>query len=208
MRAAARLTPRPLPVLLLLLALGTPAPAAEPPHRARDAFGAEATLLTSHVRSQRGAPVRHYARRLDEHGTHVLTPGLELYYDRALTAPWLQARHVRLAAGRLSDSALHELGYVAVMGRWLLREGPRLDVSLQLGPGLLYRESWRDLPGYEGHALLNETDDFLPGYEWAVLPLGDLDLAWRLTPGLQAVWSIFPGLPYVVMQSVGVRWEF
>ena len=40
------------------------------------------------------------------------------------------------------------------------------------------------------------------------LILGELDLLYRITPELQGVWSIFPGLPYVVMQNLGLRWSF
>ena len=173
-----------------------------------DAFGLELTLLTSHVLSQRDAPVETYTRRLDRDGRHVFTPGLEAYYDRDLVRPLWGARQWRIAGGLVSDSAEHRFVYLALMGRWVLWARGRAVWSLQLGPGLLARESWRDIPGYDPDNLLNESADFMPGYEWAVLPLGDLDLLLRLAPGLELVWSVFPGLPFVITQGLGLRWSF
>ena len=36
----------------------------------------------------------------------------------------------------------------------------------------------------------------------------ELDLQYQLTPRLQGVWSIIPGIPYVITQSLGIRWLF
>ena len=115
---------------------------------------------------------------------------------------------VRVAGGLLSDSIRHRLGYLAVLGRWLLYEGEQIDWSLTFGVGLLARESWRDVEGYKGDNALHESEHFLPGYEWAVLPMGDVDMLYRFSPSLQGVWSIFPGVPYVITQSFGVRWTY
>jgi hypothetical protein len=194
------------PALLVLLALAGPAWQAAPARA--DAFGAEVTLLSTHLRSQRDAPVELYRRRLDDRGRNVVTPGIKLSYDFELSEPLWRARQVRVTAGQLSDSIEHRFGYLAVMGRWVLWEGERFAWSFQAGPGFIYRKSWRDVPEYDPDNLLQESDRFLRGYEWAVLPLGDFNLLYRFTPGLEGVWSIFPGIPYVLMQSVGLRWSF
>lgn len=182
--------------------------AACPRGAAADAVGVEAVLLTSHILSQRDAPVERYKRRLDDKGQHVLTPGVEVYYDFDLDEPLWKARQVRVTFGILRDSVDHRFGYFAVLGRWVLWERERFSGSLQAGPGLIARESWRSLPGYNPDNPLRESDHFLPGYEWIVLPLAELDLLYRFTPSLQGVYSIFPGVPYVVMQALGVRWSF
>ena len=54
---------------------------------------------------------------------------------------------------------------------------------------------------------LEESDTFLPGYEYKFLVLGEIDLLYRIDRDLQGVWSIFPGYPFVIMQSLGLRWS-
>jgi hypothetical protein len=197
-----------LAALAAALACAVLLPVLTPATARADAFGAELTVLTTHVLSQRDAPVQYYPRKLDSKGRFVLTPGLEAYYEWELSEPLWQARQIQLAGGQISDSVEHRLGYLAVMGRWVLAEGGRTTWSLQAGPGFLYRKSWRDVPGYMPDNALHESSRFLPGYEWAFLPLGKLDLNYRIRPGLEAVWSIFPGIPYVIVQSLGLRWSF
>jgi len=165
-------------------------------------------VLSTHVMSQRDAPVELYRRRLDARGQNVITPGIKLSYDHDLARPLWKARQIRFTWGELSDSIEHRFGFVAVLGRWRLWEGERFAWTLQAGAGLIYRKSWRDVPGYLGDNALHQSDHFLPGYEWAVLPLGDFNLLYRFSLTLQGVWSIFPGFPYVIMQSLGLRWRF
>lgn len=173
-----------------------------------DAVGVGVTLLTIHVQTQRDASPENYPRRLDDNGQYVYTPGLEVSYDFDLDEPLWNARQIRVQGGQLSDSIAHRFRYFAVMGRWLLYEGERIDWSLTLGPGIIARKTWRDLPGYNPNNPLRETDHFLPGYEWLILPLGKVELLYRVTPSVELVWSTFPGIPYVIMESVGVRWSF
>lgn len=201
--------PNGLPLTLLLVAAWLLAAGGLWPRLARaDAIEAELTVLTTHVKSQRDAPVELYRRRLDSRGQNVLTPGIKLGYDMDLAQPFWRAHQVQFAWGEVSDSIEHRLGFLAVMARWVLWQGPRASASLELGPGFLYRESWRSVYRYRADNALHESHRFLPGYEWAVLPLGTVDLLYHFAPRLQGVWSIFPGFPYVIMQSVGVRWQF
>ncbi|MCH8882593.1 MAG: hypothetical protein IIA41_03735 [SAR324 cluster bacterium] len=180
----------------------------DPAPASADAFGAEAILLTYHVQDQRDAPVEEYKRRLDDRGQWVFTPGIEVYYDWRFAEPLWKARGIRATAGWVRDSVDHLFGYVAVMGRWMLDDVEPLTVSLQAGPGFIYRESWRDVPGYDPDNPLEESDDFLPGYEYKFLPLGEIDFLYRFTPGVQGVWSIFPGFPFVIIQNLGLRWSW
>lgn len=206
-RRALRIARRPGPALVGLLGALLLAAGPAPPARA-DAVGVDVTLLTSHVKNQRDAPVKYYRRKLDDSGRHIVTPGLDATYDFDLDEPFWTAKQIRIEGGQVSDSAAHTFRYVAVMGRWMLVEGERLTWSLQFGAGLIARKSWRDIPEYDPDNALRESDHFLPGWEWAVLPLGDLDLAYRFTPTVEGVWSVFPGIPYVIVQSLGVRWTF
>ena len=173
-----------------------------------DAVGAELIILTTHVQNERDAPVERYKRKLDRKGRFVLTPGIEVYYDKELSEPLWKARYIRTSAGLLQDSVAHQFGYFAVMGRWILHEGDPLQISLHAGPGFIFRETWRDVPGYRADNVLQESERFLPGYEYKFLILGEVDLLYRITPNLQGVWSIFPGFPFVVIQNLGLRWSF
>ena len=170
-----------------------------------DAVGAEAILLSLHVLSQRDAPVEHYERRIDAGGQAIVTPGIELYFDRSLTETLWNARALRVTAALLEDSVRHRFGYLHLGAVWWLHESERWAIILLFGPGFIFRESWRDIPGYDPDNPLEESDTFLPGYEYKFLPLGSLDLLYRLDPTWQAVWSVFPGVPYVILLSLGFR---
>ncbi|MCH7477786.1 MAG: hypothetical protein IIA14_06760 [SAR324 cluster bacterium] len=173
-----------------------------------DAVGGELIVLTTHVQSQRDAPLHLYDRKLDAEGRYVLTPGLEIYFDRELEEPIWKATEVRFSAGLLSDSIKHQFGYLAFMGRWVFSGSERFEWSLHAGPGLIFRESWRSVPGYLGDNPLRESEDFLPGYEYLFLILAEIDLLYRFSPDLQGVWSIVPGIPFVIVQSLGLRWSY
>ncbi len=97
---------------------------------------------------------------------------------------------------------------MAVMSRIILYQLDRFQTSLHLGPGLIFRESWSTVQGYNPDNPMEESDYFLPGYEYKFMPLGEIDLLFEFTPGFQGVWSIVPGLPYVIVQSVGLRWTY
>lgn len=194
---------KPLPVLLALL-LGMVA--------AREvwanATGAELVLLSMHVQTARDANPKLYQRRLDEQGQYVVTPGVELYHDWELAQPVWAARFVRLTGAEYEDSVLHRAGYVAVTAVWTVHRAEPWEVLFMIGPGLIFRESWRNIPGYKPDNPLDESKDFLPGYEYKFLPLGSFDLLYRISPAWQAVWSIFPGIPYVITHNLGVRWTY
>jgi hypothetical protein len=173
-----------------------------------DAVGGELILLTLHVQSQRDAPVESYERSLDAAGQAIVTPGVELYYDADLAEPLWNARSIRTTAAVLEDSVRHNFFYLSVAGVWWLFDRQPWRVILVLGPGFIARESWRDVPGYRPDNPLEESERFLPGFEYKFLPLGSLDLQYRLVSQWQAVWSVFPGLPYVITHSLGLRRSF
>ncbi|HEX7928776.1 MAG TPA: hypothetical protein VF678_14365, partial [bacterium] len=173
-----------------------------------DAIGAELILLTTHLQQQRDADIARYARRLDDEGRNVLTPGIEVSYEWNLRQPWLLAKQNRVTLGLLSDSAERRFGYIAYLARWEPYTSDTWGVSMQAGPGFIWRETWRVFPEYRANNSLRQSKSFLPGYEWALLPLGEVDLLYAWSSSSKLVWSVFPGIPYVVTQSFGFRWEF
>ena len=186
--------------LLLFFALSGAAPSLA------DQFGAELIILNSHVQSQRDAPVEYYEHKLDAEGQHIFTPGVELYYDRDLDTPFLQSSKLRYVGGLLNDSADHLFGYIGIMGHYPLYKGGTSSVELHIGPGFIFRESWRDIPNYNPDNPFQESDHFMRGYEYRLLPIGEIDVVFQLSDKKEIVWSIVPGVPYIIMQSVGIRW--
>jgi len=174
------------------------------PARAQ-ALGWEVFTITNHVQTVRDAPPKEYVRRMDERGQNVVTPGLGLYYDFRLETPQWVFTEIRPAFGIMQDSIAHWSGFVGVMWRWVMYGDEDFEASLQIGPGLIFRETWRRVPGYNPDNPFDESDHFMPGYEYKFLPIGDVDLLWRLSPRTQFVWSIVPGIPYVIVHSLGLR---
>ncbi len=173
-----------------------------------DTLGAEAIILTTHVQGQRDAPIEYYRRQLDSEGRNIFTPGVEVYYETSLQRPFLHSEKLRFVGGLLKDSIDHRFGYVAILGHYSLYQGEDLGIEFHIGPGLIARESWRSVPNYDPDNPMKESDRFLPGYEYRFLPLGEIDIVFPLSESKELVWSVFPGVPYVVMQSFGLRWTF
>src|SRR5689334_2431323 len=161
-----------------------------------DAIGAELILLTTHLQQQRDADIARYGRRLDDEGRNVLTPGIEVSYEWNLREPWLLAKQNRVTLGLLSDSAERRFGYIAYLARWEPYTSDTWGVGIQAGPGFICRESWRVFPEYRANNALRQSKSFLPGYEWALLPLGEVDLLYAWSNSTKLVWSVFPGIPY------------
>jgi len=188
--------------MLLLLAALPPAAACA------DAWGLEALLLSGHASDRSLRLGERYSRKLSSDGRFVLTPGLELYYDRMPQRAPLGIDVLRFTLGGYLDSMNQKSGYVAILPRWEFPLTGKIDMSFGLGPTLIFRESWKEIPGYRDDGFYNESDSFLPGYQYKPILGGDLDFRYRLAPDLEAVWSIVPAVPYVISQSLGLRWSF
>jgi len=57
------------------------------------------------------------------------------------------------------------------MGRWILHESDPLQISFHAGPGFIFRETWRDVPGYRADNVLQESERFLPYFCQTSSPL-------------------------------------
>ena len=64
------------------------------------------------------------------------------------------------------------------------------------------------MPGYQDDGYCQKSGRFLKGYQYKLIVDAELDLQYQLTPRLQGVWSIIPGIPCVITQSLGIRWLF
>jgi hypothetical protein len=190
---------------LLLAAL----PLVGPPDAARAAgsLGAEVILLSTHLDDATYRHGHQYRRKLTDDGRVVITPGLELSWERPIAAAPFSIDAARLVVGGYWDSIDHFAGYVAALARWDVPLTPRTRVSLGLGPALIFRETWNTISWYRDRGIYRESDWFLPGYQHKIVPGGDVDVLFRIDERWSLVWSVVPAVPYVITQSVGLRWD-
>lgn len=182
--------------LLLCLACTTKAHA--------DAVGAEMIFLTTHLSDETIQLGEKYRRKLSEDGRVIITPGIEIYYDKEVKERFIYARDLRFVAAGYRDSIDHLAGYLAILPRWELFAKQRISLSFGLGPTLIFRETWNTVPEYRDDGYFQEAH----GYQYKWIVGGDLDLQYKVSDRIQVVWSIVPGIPYVITHSLGVRWSF
>lgn len=173
-----------------------------------DDMGVKVLLLTIHVSDNTIQNGEVYKRKLTSDGRIIITPGLEVYYERDIGSDFLQIDGLRLTVGGYFDSIDHKSGYVAIMPRWEVPLGKRSEINFGLGPALIFRETWNTVPWYQDDGKFSESDKFLPGYQYKFIPGGDVGLHYEISPRLDGVWSIVPGIPYVIAQSLGIKGSF
>ena len=173
-----------------------------------DDMGVKVLLLTIHVSDNTIQNGEVYKRKLTSDGRIIITPGLEVYYERDIGSDFLQIDGLRFTVGGYFDSIDHKSGYVAIMPRWEVPLGKRSEINFGLGPALIFRETWNTVPWYRDDEIYNESDKFLPGYQYKFILGGDVGLHYEMTPRLKGVWSIVPGIPYIIAQSLGIQGSY
>ena len=172
-----------------------------------DDLGVKVLLLTIHVSDNAIQNGEVYKRKLTSDGRIIITPGVEVYYERDLGSDFLQIDGLRFTVGGYFDSIDHKAGYVAIMPRWEIPLRGKSEINLGLGPALIFRETWNTVPWYRDDGKFNESDKFIPGYQYKFIPGGDVGLHYEISPTVQGIWSVVPGLPYIITQSLGVEWR-
>ncbi|MDH4246787.1 MAG: hypothetical protein OEW39_03120 [Deltaproteobacteria bacterium] len=173
-----------------------------------DSAGVETVVLATHLISETMALGQDFPRKLDDRGRFVLMPGLEVYYDETLDSPWKGAEEVRIALGYYRDSMDRPSGYLCIGPLWSWVLNPDLRFGFMVGPSFIYRQSWNRVPGYADDSFYKENSRFMPGYQYKFFVGGKLELRRTFRPGLEGVWSAIPGIPYVIVQNVGLRWSW
>ena len=181
---------------------------ADPAAVQADAIGVETIVIAMHLHEETLELGERYPRRLDRRGRFILMPGLEAYYDLALEDGPLGIDHLRTTFGQYRDSMDKRSGYLAMMARWENTLTDNWDWGIYLGPMLLFRESWRDIEGYNDDRFYSESEKFMPGYQYVWYPGGKLELLYHWNSDTQAVLSLVPGLPFVLVHYAGMRWSF
>lgn len=173
-----------------------------------DAIGVEMLLLSTHLSDETIGLGEKYPRKLDKYGRLVITPGVEVNYDKNVSGWSYQIRAIRGSVAGYYDSMDRKAGYVHIGPRW---EFPLMNIgfiNLGFGPTLIFRESWNEISDYKDDGYFTDSSDFLAGFQHKFIPAGDIDLQYQLTPHWQVVWSVVPGIPFVISQSLGVRYVY
>lgn len=180
-----------------------------PSYTNADAMGAEVITLTSHVSNYTIQLGEDYHRKLSADGRHLITPGMEFYYDWNIPyrSQFLYINSLRVVAAGYNDSMNHFSGYLAYTPRWIFLKRDNFHINFGLGPTLIFRKSWNSIEGYRDDGYYQESDKFLPGYQYKFIIGGDINLHFELNSKIDLVWSIIPGLPYVITQSFGMYWK-
>ena len=171
-----------------------------------DAIGFEIITLTSHVSHYTIQLGKQYHRKLLSDGRHVLTPGIEVYYDKQSDTNLASINSLRFVVAGYYDSMNHFSGYFALTPRWILFKQKKMSLNLGLGPSLIFRESWNSIPDYQDDGYYHESKVFSSNYQYKLILGGDINIHYRLNRETEFVWSIIPGLPYIVTHAFGLRW--
>jgi hypothetical protein len=185
----------------LLLAIGPAAARAE----------SEASAESAHLSLRTGTFAWHlfdvsadapfYPRKLDDEARFVFDPGLVVSFD--LPTGWAIAPHLRFTLGGYSDCAAQPAGYFGVFPMSAALGGDNVSFSGGVGAGVALRRSWKRYV-FEDHA--SDTFSDWGAVEGAVGLYGELEL--RLHPADRAyevVLNVVPGVPYLVLTTVGLR---
>ncbi|MDQ3001720.1 MAG: hypothetical protein M3Y08_10725 [Fibrobacterota bacterium] len=165
------------------------------------ALGVNYYALTFHP----GGGGAEYPRQFDDKAYWVLQVGGEAYADYYLK-PWFLLR----GAGSLyKDCADVWAGFAHFGFRFNWNLAQRLAFRIGIGPSFLWRESWLGVVDrYRADAFFGrpkKTDRFQSawiGYG------GNLEAEYKVTPRLGLIYSVVPGFPLVVTNSLGLRAGF
>ncbi len=151
-----------------------------------------------------GENIEHYKRSLDDKDFWVILVGGQtdidyianrFFYLRATTSLYKDCSD--LWAG------FYHFGFRA---NWDATE--KLSMRLGIGPTLLWRENWfGKVKGYTRDSFFGPASggDFQTAFIWYG---GDLDVEWKLNKNIAAVYSMIPGYPEVIQNSLGLRYAF
>ena len=144
---------------------------------------------------------RFYPRRLDERAVWVLDPGLSVSFD--LPTGWRLLPQLRFTLAGYSDCAAQPAGYLGVFPLLGEIDSEHVSFSGGIGLGVAVRRNWKR------YVAPDHASDFFSDWgelEGAVGPYGEVEL--RLRPAdrsYEFVLNVVPGIPYLLLTSVGVR---
>lgn len=146
-----------------------------------------------------------YSYKLDSAGKVVLMPGVKAFFDYQdhqanLVDFW------RFAASYYKDCMNQDSFVIHAGPRWTYTLNDNWDFILGLGPAFWARKSWTEFSQYYDDGFMKQGDKILSGYQYLIVPGGDLEFQYRINESLFFNWTIIPAIPYVLFQSFGLRW--
>jgi hypothetical protein len=168
-------------------------------------YGVQFFVPTLHLSDNAVSFGDKYSYRLDDEGRIVALPGIKSSLDIKLSDEILGSDIFRAGFAYYRDCMDQESGVLHFGLRWTLFEAGNFNMDVGLGPTLFYRKSWNQFSFYYEDGFLVESDDFLPGYQHRFLVFGDFDLKYKLNEKFEAIVSIIPAFPYVLMTTAGLN---
>ena len=171
-----------------------------------DHFGIQVFAPSFHVSPETTALSDDFHYKLDKTGKVMALPGVKVWLDQQTSFTQLGEDSWRYTFGFYRD-CMNQNSFAFHFGpRWSLWHiDSSKTVLLGFGPALWARESWTKFKNYKPDGSLRSGSDFLPGYEYLVLPSIDFELDISLNRKTSFSWTIVPALPFFIAQSVGIR---
>jgi hypothetical protein len=168
----------------------------------RFAIGLKYTGLTYHPGG--GENEEHYKRSLDSKDFWVLQVGAQADVDYIVNRFF----YIRAANALYRDcsdlwAGFHHIGFRA---NWDATE--RLSLRIGVGPTFLWRQNWfGKVKGYTKDSFFGPATggSFQDAFIWYG---GDGDVEWRAWDKVSLLYSVIPGYPEVIQNSVGLRYRF
>lgn len=173
-----------------------PTPSDQQVHLSLRAFGLSVHLFDV------SADAPHYPLKLDENAVAVLSSGLALSLD--WPTGFAYAPFVRLGLGAYADCAQQPAGYVGLMGMLPEASWRYFTFLGGVGLGLAARRNWKTHVDSE-HVSATFNDWGAVEGTWGVY--GELDFLFHNEArSREIVLSVVPGVPHILVFSVGMRW--
>src|SRR5690606_27653806 len=188
------ITPRVI-LLLLLLVAGFES-------MAQNSVGLKFFGLSIHPGGDENAPLM--PRRFDDNGVWVLNLGGMLSYEKFIYEDGVSLKAVQ---GFYSDCAAQPGGFSHIGLRARIFKTEKHSLYGGIGPTLVYRKNWYELPGY----LDPEYFDGAPNDEWQYKFLwygGEFEYAYVLSERTDLACTFIPGYPKLISLSFGLKYKF
>lgn len=143
-----------------------------------------------------------YHRKLDPKAYFVLELGAAVQYRFQFKRRWALSSEFAY----YSDCAKMPAGVIRVGIRFFAINGERHKFNIGLGPALLFRKDWHQLPGYTTDKFFAESVYGKYQYRFYVIP--DLEYSYTIDSKWDLFFSILPGGQHVSTSSVGARYNW
>lgn len=170
--------------------------------RAQDNIGVKFFGLSIHPGGDENAFLM--PRKLDDNGVLVLNLGAMLSTEKFI---YQNRVSVKAVQGIYSDCAAQLGGFSHLGIRAIIFRAGKHSVFGGIGPTLVYRKNWYQLPGYR-------DPDYFDGHPTATWQYkflwygGEFEYAYRLSEKTDLTATFIPGFPKLLSLSFGLKYKF